>query len=94
MALIKLLSKYDPILATLLEKLKRSIKYQSHQVQNQIIALVESEIKKNIISDISSAPFFSLILDSTLDESKVDQVSTIYRYVHVEKDEIGIPKKH
>ncbi|XP_022168799.1 zinc finger MYM-type protein 1-like [Myzus persicae] len=92
MAILKLLTKYDPILATLLEKPKRSVKYLSHQVQNQIIALVESEIKKNIISDVSSAPFFSLILDSTQDVSKVDQVSTIYRYVHIEKDELGIPK--
>lgn len=92
MAIIKLLAKYDPILATLLEKPKGRIKYLSPQIQNQIIALVESEIKKNIISDISSAPFFSLILDSTQDVSKVDQVSTIYRYVHIEKDELGIPK--
>jgi len=46
MAILKLLAKYDPILATLLEKPKRSVKYLSHQVQNQIIALVESEIKK------------------------------------------------
>ncbi|XP_050527728.1 zinc finger MYM-type protein 1 isoform X1 [Daktulosphaira vitifoliae] len=36
--------------------------------------------------------FFSLILDSTQDISKVDQVSTIYRYVHIEKNELGIPK--
>ncbi|XP_050528824.1 zinc finger MYM-type protein 1-like [Daktulosphaira vitifoliae] len=92
MALIRLLAKYDPILATLLEKPKGSIKYLSHQIQNQIIALIESEIKKNIISDVTSAPFFSLILDSTQDISKVDQVSTIYRYVHIEKDELGIPK--
>ncbi|XP_050519845.1 zinc finger MYM-type protein 1-like [Daktulosphaira vitifoliae] len=92
MALIRLLAKYDPILATLLEKPKGSIKYLSHQIQNQIIALIESEIKKNIISDVTSAPFFSLILDSTQDISKVDQVSTIYRYVHIEKNELGIPK--
>lgn len=91
-AIIRLLAKYDPILATLLEKPKGSIKYLSHQIQNQIITLVESEIKKNIISDITSAPFFSLILDSTQDVSKVDQVSMIYRYVHIEKDELGIPK--
>lgn len=92
MAIIKLLAKYDPILATLLEKPRGRIKYLSPQIQNQIITLVESEIKKNIISDISSAPFFSLILDSTQDVSKVYQVSTIYRYVHIEKDKLGIPK--
>ncbi|XP_050546065.1 uncharacterized protein LOC126908198 [Daktulosphaira vitifoliae] len=75
MALIRLLAKYDPILATLLEKPKGSIKYLSHQIQNQIIALIESEIKKNIISDVTSAPFFSLILDSTQDISKNHEFS-------------------
>lgn len=91
MAIIILLAKYDPILATLLEKPKGSIKYLSHQIQNEIITLIGCEIMKNIISDVISAPFFSLILDSTQDVSKVDQVSIIYRFMHVEKDEFGIP---
>lgn len=44
MAIIKLLAKYDPILATLLEKPKVCIKYLSHQIQDQIIMLIGNEI--------------------------------------------------
>ncbi|VVC36541.1 Ribonuclease H-like domain,HAT, C-terminal dimerisation domain,Domain of unknown function DUF4371 [Cinara cedri] len=67
MAIIKLLAKYDPILATLLEKPKGSVKYLSHKIQDQIISLIEIEIKKNILAAVTAAPFFSLILDTTQD---------------------------
>ncbi|KAL4125996.1 hypothetical protein QTP88_010228 [Uroleucon formosanum] len=46
---------------------------------------------KHKISEPSSSESNNCI-NSTQDVSKVDQVSTIYRYVHIEKDELGIPK--
>ncbi|VVC35283.1 Domain of unknown function DUF4371, partial [Cinara cedri] len=91
MAIINLLAKYDPILATLLEKPKGSVKNLNHKIQDQIISLTEIEIKKYILADVTAASFFSLIHDTTQDISKLDQVSTIYRYVYIEKNELGIP---
>lgn len=85
MSVIKRLAKYDIIMETLLEKPKKPIKYLSHQIQNQIILLLKCEIKKSILFDVTSKPFFPLIQNLTQDISKIDQVSTIYRYVHIEK---------
>lgn len=90
-AIITLLSRYDPILAELLRKPKGTIKYLSPQIQNEIITALGGKVKKDILEDIRKAPFFSYITDSTQDISKLDQQSHVYRYVTVESDENDIP---
>lgn len=44
-----------------------------------------------MIVDIKEA-FFSIIIDTTQVISEVDQLSEIYRYCVIEKDEYGNPK--
>jgi hypothetical protein len=42
--------------------------------------------------NIEGAPFFPIIIDTTQNISKVDQLSEIYHYCVVEKYEYGTPK--
>lgn len=82
LSVIKLLSKYDPVLQNLLEnKKKHSITYLSSTVQTEVIEMLGNTIKQNIIKKIKCSPFFSVILDTTQDIAKTDQLSIIIRYV-------------
>lgn len=83
LSVIELLTKYDPILSELLAKPTGSIKYLSHQIQNEVISLLGQEVHDNIVSDIKDAPFFSFILDTTQDASKIDQLSQVFCFVNV-----------
>lgn len=46
-----------------------------------------NEVKQEINSEIQSSPFFSVIMDTTQDISKVDQLSEVFRYIKVINDE-------
>lgn len=66
--------------------------YLSPEFQNEVIGALASHIVEDILDDVRSAPFFSLIVDSTIDRSKVDQLSVILRYIKILKDEDGSVK--
>jgi hypothetical protein len=85
------LVKYDPILEQLLGKPKGNITYLSPTIQNEIIALLAESIKSEIVVGLKEAPFFSIIMDTTQDVSKIDQLSTVYHYVNIPKDKNRVP---
>lgn len=88
LSIIKLLSKYDPVLKNLLDsRSKMSTTYLSPQIQNEIIDILGKAVKDEIKKSIESAPFFSIIIDTTQDISKTDQLSLIFRYVSFEYDQ-------
>lgn len=43
-------------------------------------------MKCDIQGEMQEAPFFSIIMDTTPDVSKVDQLNQVYRYVRVIRD--------
>jgi hypothetical protein len=86
------LAKYDLVLEQLLEKPKGNITYLSPTIQNEIIALLAESIKSDIVVELTEAPFFSTIKDTTQDVSKTDQLSTVYRYVNIPKDKNGVSR--
>lgn len=45
-------------------------------------------VRQKIISDIKKAKYYGIIFDSTPDESKIDQMSQIIRFVHIENDTV------
>jgi hypothetical protein len=91
LALIDLLVRYDPVLEQLLEKPKGNITYLSPTIQNEITALLVGNIKSEIVEGLKVAQFFSIIMDTTQDVSKIDQLSTVNRYVNIPKDKNGVP---
>lgn len=92
--IIDLLAKYDPVLKVHLletnaEKFK--ISYLSPKIQNELIHDIGSKVRENIVKNIKECPFFTIILDTTQDIAKKDQLSTIIRYVSIELDENDEP---
>ncbi|KAG8540294.1 hypothetical protein GDO81_019541 [Engystomops pustulosus] len=89
LSIIQLLADYDPVLHELIEMPQRSIKYLSPKIQNEIIQILAGQVQKEIVSDIQQAQFYSIIMDTTQDISKVDQLSQVFRYVSVDRAENG-----
>lgn len=81
---VRLMAEFDPILHNLLYTEKTQIKYLSWKIQNELIELLSTNLITLICKEIRSAPCFSIIVDSTQDITKIDQVSIIIRYVVVD----------
>ncbi|XP_077294880.1 zinc finger MYM-type protein 1-like [Arctopsyche grandis] len=92
LSLINLLATYDPLLESLIAKHKAgSVTYLSAKIQNEIIQLISTQIENEIFKEINTSPFYSIIIDGTQDLSKIEQVSVVFRYIVVQKDEIQRP---
>ena len=79
--LLKLLSKFDPIMAHSLGNKQSSIKYTSPKIQNEIINSIATKVRETIICEIKDAKFFCFILDTTPDISHIEQLAFSVRYV-------------
>lgn len=90
-SVLKLLAKYDPLLESHLKNNTNRDKYLSPKIQNEIIHIISTEIKKKNLNEIKDALFFTIICDTTQDISKIDQLSQIVRYVLIKKDENNQP---
>lgn len=88
---VQLLAKYDGVLQQVMNLPKGHIKYLSSDIQNELISILSSQVKSQIISKIKKVPYFAILMDTTQDLSKVDQLSQIVRYVEVERNELDEP---
>lgn len=91
LSVINLLSNYDPVLKELTEKPESEVKYLHHDIQNELIQLISEQVKKTILNDVTEASFYSIILDTTPDITRVDKLSVVFRYVKILIDESGKP---
>jgi hypothetical protein len=97
LSIITLISIYDPILEKLLSMpgSKGTANYLSNTTQNEIITLFANTILEQIILSINQSLFFyffSVIMDTTQDISKIDQLSQVIRYVSIILDSNGNSK--
>lgn len=83
LSIVKLLAKYDPVLQSHISNEKIRNKYFSATIQNEIISLLSKSVRKSILDEVREAPFFSIIVDTTQDITKRDQLSLIFRYVKI-----------
>lgn len=72
---------------------KYKIKYLSWQIQNEIIQLLSTEVLNILANEVKTSKFYSIIVDSTQDITKIDQLSIILRYVVVNYDQKSIEVK-
>ena len=79
--LVRLLAKYDAVLAKHLSEGKSGQTYLSAQIQNELINAVGDEILAMIVCEIHQAKYYGIVIDSTIDISHKDQLSLSVRYV-------------
>ncbi|XP_031329299.1 zinc finger MYM-type protein 1-like [Photinus pyralis] len=91
--LVRLLSKYDPVLREHMLKIDLKAErtsYMSPQIQNELIGLLGDHVRSRILQRVKNAKYFSIIFDSTPDISRLDQTSQVLRYVVVEGDHVSV----
>jgi hypothetical protein len=72
--LVKLLAQFDDLLENVIATPKGKIKYLSPAIQNEMISLIAQETRMSLVSAILKSPYFSIILDSTVDLGKVRSI--------------------
>ena len=62
-------------------------------IQNELISVSAEEVLHDTNSELQSAPFFPIILDTTQDVSKKDQLSVVFCYVKIDYHDDGTPSE-
>ena len=82
---LEFLAKFDPFLAKHLESRGKqgrgNVSYISSISYEEIVFLMAKNVLDSISSEIASAKYFSLIVDSSTDTSHCNQLAIIIRYV-------------
>jgi Domain of unknown function (DUF4371) len=89
LGMLEVIAQYDSILNSHLEKVHQSqvdgrreqVHYLSPESQNEFIQECSKKLQAKILSEISAAKYYSIILDSTPDASHTEQTTVIIRYV-------------
>ncbi|XP_026437854.1 uncharacterized protein LOC113336081 [Papaver somniferum] len=71
LSFIETLGKYDPVLKYHLESIEKNemrTHYLSHKIQNELISMLADATRKIIVKKIHEAKYFSVILDSRIEE--------------------------
>lgn len=94
--LLEHISKFDLVLAEHLRRFQSNetqYSYLSKNIQNEIIGIIAQTVKEKIINEVKASQYFSIIVDSTPDKSRTEQVSVIVRYVHIDSNVVKV-KEH
>ena len=83
--LVQFRAENDDVLRTYLETAPRNALYTSKTIQNEMISVIGSAIQDNIIEEIHTAKFFTILADEVTDCANLEQVSIVIRFVDSEK---------
>ncbi|KAF0759438.1 zinc finger MYM-type protein 1-like, partial [Aphis craccivora] len=82
---LELLAKFDPFLAKHIEthgnKGRGQVSYLSSTICDEFILIMGNEVIKRIVDELKLSKYYSIIVDSTPDVSKIDQLTLIVRYI-------------
>ncbi|CAF3062789.1 unnamed protein product [Rotaria socialis] len=74
----------------------KSLQYTHHSIQNELLCLMHDNILSQIVFQIKSATYFSIMMDESVDISRHEQVSLVIRYAddqfHVYERFIGFQR--
>ena len=92
MQLLQLRALDDPEILTMLSK--KTDKYTSPQIQNELIKIISEQILRKIAESIQQARYFALMADKVTDTSNKEQFVICFRWVdddfEVNEDLIGL----
>nr|XP_033792109.1 zinc finger MYM-type protein 1-like [Geotrypetes seraphini]XP_033792110.1 zinc finger MYM-type protein 1-like [Geotrypetes seraphini]XP_033792112.1 zinc finger MYM-type protein 1-like [Geotrypetes seraphini] len=86
---VELLSLFDPLMEGYLHKVRDAethAYYLGKDLQNEMIQMLSSAVKNEILMSAHAAKYFSIILDCTTDAGHFDQMSIVLRFVDVTSD--------
>ncbi|XP_045025191.1 zinc finger MYM-type protein 1-like [Daphnia magna] len=85
LGLLEIIAEYDTLLANYLKdygnKGKRNVSYLSANICEEFIQLILEQVLQFIVKELKQAKYYSIIIDSTPDVSRVDQLTLSFRYV-------------
>jgi hypothetical protein len=81
MAILNSKAQGDPILTEHLAKVNSRAKYISPEIQNEIINIIENQIRTATVDKCNASNCFALIADESTDTSTREQVSVCLRYI-------------
>ena len=92
--LVKLLSKYDPVLREHVLRVTlgkpHSLSYLSPQIQNEFVNCLGDLVRTKIIEQVRNSKYYCIIFDSTPDISHKDQLSQVIRYVKMDDNDVKV----
>ena len=77
--IVNLLSHYDEIIKERVVEGPHNATYLGHVIQNELLEVMASEVKKKIETELHEATYYTLIVDETKDVSKKEQLAVILR---------------
>ena len=90
---VEYLALFDPLMKEHLRKIinrETYVHYLGKEIQNELIQILATAIKKQITEAVTSAKYYSVVLDCTPDVSHVEQMTMILRFVDFAGSEIQI----
>ena len=60
---------------------RRSNKYTSHEIQNEILKVMSNHILRGITSSVQTSPFITIMVDETRDSLNQEQATMVIRWV-------------
>ena len=89
LGIVMMQARFDPFLREIINSPTHQVRYLCASIQNEIIDLLATATRKSLIKKIQRSPFYSIMMDTTSDISRIDQLSVIIRWIDVEDMEVN-----